>query len=804
MKNVKNSLFAVIVILSLVGCGGGGESDSSKQVPIEIKSAGVFDLYGDGVGVKESAKVVFNANGVKGSPARTYQVNAVSANGCAGESSFSKSPFTISGEKKYEFGFSIPFKSCITDKVTIDYTISFDGGTNKFPYTTYLWNPSYIDTNVYKESGTDPLYKYQWHLKNKGQSKGVAVPATAGEDINIEDVWNTQKITGKGVTIAVVDSGIDMFHPDLKENINMELSHNYRSGNLVGGGSVNNPTPLRYDRITKDPETGGEVTGGYIESPHGTAVAGIIAAKGWNGIGTRGVAPNATLASFNSLEVFKGEARKLFDEKKIPYLFTDDGLTLYRLVDSLDVRNKPNQIDIYNNSWGDNNISLQYDDYGSQKFDDTLKYGVIHGREGKGAIYVKSAGNGGSGDWSNFEQMQTNGYFIVVGSSGANGNASSYSTRGPNVLLNAPGGAAYSKLVRPELHAIVTTDLAGKIRGYDANIPYLSDTSHFRVQGNENYDYTNLMNGTSAAAPIVSGVVALMLEANPSLTWRDVRYILAKSAFRNDANDSSWVKNGAGHWYSTTYGFGRVDAAQAVTMSKNFVSLGGFHKMKSIKSSSYTTSTTSSSAKATIKINEDINIEHVAIRLTLDLNSSTTQYVTQTFNGSGDSTTSAIALTKGKNIFNVSSVFDSNTSIKGTTDVKMIEDKLTATTYTDIATLTTDKPDAVKKVIDIGKKGNYKLKIDSNATSWSIEVQSPIANTLARNVNITLTSPSGTVSTLVSAPNALSENDTYTNTRLSSIQFLDEKSSGEWKVEVKDTNGGVLSLTGLNIEITGR
>jgi hypothetical protein len=109
-------------------------------------------------------------------------------------------------------------------------------------------------------------------------------------------------------------------------------------------------------------------------------------------------------------------------------------------------------------------------------------------------------------------------------------------------------------------------------------------------------DYTNEMNGTSSAAPIVSGVVALMLEANEFLTWRDIKYILAKTArvidndfpfpdVRNELThpdsfftytapyvyDYKWMTNAAGVSFSNWYGFGLVDAEAAVTAASNWV-----------------------------------------------------------------------------------------------------------------------------------------------------------------------------------------------------------------------------------------
>ena len=80
--------------------------------------------------------------------------------------------------------------------------------------------------------------------------------------------------------------------------------------------------------------------------------------------------------------------------------------------------------------------------------------------------------------------------------------------------------------------------------------------------------------GTSFAAPIVSGVVALMLEANPELGWRDVQDILIRTAvtidIAPDSPNDSWVTNAAGLSHSYEYGFGKVDAKAAVILAQNY------------------------------------------------------------------------------------------------------------------------------------------------------------------------------------------------------------------------------------------
>lgn len=108
-----------------------------------------------------------------------------------------------------------------------------------------------------------------------------------------------------------------------------------------------------------------------------------------------------------------------------------------------------------------------------------------------------------------------------------------------------------------------------------------------------NCNYTGQINGTSAAAPSISGVVALMFEANPSLTWQDVGFILAKTARKIDADiatgaratsftaagkldlDLPWQTNSAGFNFQNRYGFGMIDADAAVKLAKAFAAPAG-------------------------------------------------------------------------------------------------------------------------------------------------------------------------------------------------------------------------------------
>ena len=786
---VRTGIISLFASLWLVGCGGGGGGGSSANILEPASTDVTFDRFGNSV----SGTFVFTRTLPAGAT-ETYEIASITANGCDGTATFPEGNFTLSSvTKSKEIDFNLVFgEKCITDKITIAFNRII--GISKLPYSETIKNDDYDASKVTTILGSDPLYTYQWHLKNTGQSVGVITPAISGNDINVEGVWGGN-ITGKGVRVAVIDTGVDMFHPDLKDNIIADSSYNYHTAS-------NNPTPARVVSSSDG--------GGYYDYPHGTAVAGLIAAKGWNGIGTRGVAPDAKLISFNALEIYAGEAAALYAAHEIPNLLSDADLQLHRLNDAL-VRNIET-IDIYSNSWGSSTITLANDYPSTTDFDNQLKYGVVNGRDGNGSIYIKSAGNGRlscsninveSCAMDNFEQMQTNGYFIVVGASGSDGRFAPYSTPGSNLLVNAPGGGVSNYYLKPDEQMIVTTDMVGKARGYDAEIPYETSVAHFNVEGNENYDYTQVMNGTSAAAPIVSGVVALMLEANPSLTWRDIRLILARTAIQNDATNSSWNTNAAGLHFNNNYGFGRIDAQGAVAMARTFSSVGTYIAQR-VFTAETTNDTLSSVGTATnaLTISQTCVIEHAQVTLTLK--NTPTQYVSFSFdNNDTNISQTSMHLFPGNNIVTLNLIGDANES---NTSVSLVDFPAQSTTIPVFSNYTgTDVNSSEQRIVTIPTEGNYAFLVTTNSTGqWTLNIQTPRPDSIVSNRRIALVSPSGTRSILVDAPNGLPQTDEYNQTRLSTVQFMDESCNGSWTLNVEDVNGSSFAIDRWKLEVRGR
>jgi subtilisin-like proprotein convertase family protein len=138
----------------------------------------------------------------------------------------------------------------------------------------------------------------------------------------------------------------------------------------------------------------------------------------------------------------------------------------------------------------------------------------------------------------NFAGYQNTRYAMTVGAVGKDGKHSSYSNGGAALFISAPGG----------------------------DFEYFTNNVVALAGGG----CTDGGAGTSFAAPVVSGVVALMLEANPDLSWRDVLAVLASTSTMIQPDDPSWTTNTAGFHHSYLYGFGLVNASAAVTLGQQW------------------------------------------------------------------------------------------------------------------------------------------------------------------------------------------------------------------------------------------
>ncbi|GAB4386389.1 MAG: hypothetical protein Kow0022_15200 [Phycisphaerales bacterium] len=357
-----------------------------------------------------------------------------------------------------------------------------------------------VDTEDVRESRSlpsDPLVSDQWYLEN----------TTRTGDLNVSAVYDLG-ITGRGVTVGILEAGDDNFqvdHPDLAANWAESLSMA--------------TTPF----WTIDTQE------------HPTNVAGIIAAVADNDIGIAGVAYDAKLARLRN-------GTKLVRARAVQWFY--------------------NSIQIQSNSWGPANPPGLIPAHTEDEFVmDALERATRVGRGGKGVIYLFASGNDGPADRVDYEPLASNRRTIAVGAVDENMDIAGYSQGGTSLFVTAYSGPADPS--PPGIRNITTTAA--------------------------NSDFTADFSGTSAACPMAAGVVALMLQANPSLTYRDVQHILAETSipanFENDGiyvfaggvpgiGNTWWQVNGAFKRHSDEYGFGVIDAEAAVNAALTWTGAG--------------------------------------------------------------------------------------------------------------------------------------------------------------------------------------------------------------------------------------
>ncbi|XP_035752459.1 proprotein convertase subtilisin/kexin type 4 [Egretta garzetta] len=260
------------------------------------------------------------------------------------------------------------------------------------------------------------------------------------------------------------------------------------------------------------------------------------------------------------------------------------------MVEARSLSLRPQHIHIYSASWGPEDDGKTVDGPGvlARK---AFYRGVTKGRGGLGSIFIWASGNGGINyDNCNCDGYANSIYTLAVGSVLAGGQRPRYS-EGCSAILTT----TYSSRTTSEVQ-IVTTDL------------------HHRC--------TDKHTGTSASAPLAAGVIALALEANPALTWRDLQHLVIRASKPAHLQAEDWAVNGVGRKVSHHYGYGLLDAGLLVEMAKAWTgtrpqrrcSVKALHAPRNIGSKLTVSTSVSSCLGRTKRIR---SLEHVQVQLSL-------------------------------------------------------------------------------------------------------------------------------------------------------------------------------------------
>ncbi len=349
----------------------------------------------------------------------------------------------------------------------------------------------------------DPWYDHQWFHEQEN-----------GQHIHSEGAWSVT-MGDPDVIIAVVDTGLDMEHPDFEPH------------RLLPGWNAETGQP--------DPSPGRRAL-----DAHGTQAAGIVAATGNNEEGVIGVCPDCSLMGVRFLDSYTDETQLSLGYAAVQWA-VEQGADVV----SCSWEIGPNYIDIVDMA----------------PLRAAIDYAVTEGRDGRGAVVVVGAGN--SSTEIDSRALANMPGVITVGAVDWTGRWLSYSNTGPSLSVVAPSGAL--DLREPQ---IFTTDISGD-RGVSRggwlyrSAGLVDAIKTDREQPDVTGNYTAYFNGTSAAVPQVAGLAGLMLSLNPDLMHEQVKVLIEATA------DQTAMETDGTEAPFTHVGHGRINAQRAVSAARH-------------------------------------------------------------------------------------------------------------------------------------------------------------------------------------------------------------------------------------------
>ncbi len=361
--------------------------------------------------------------------------------------------------------------------------------TGQFVFTS----PGFFCYNAM--TSPDTYYSDQWNMKNTGQYN------YSGIDINIESAWSITE-GSSNITVAVLDVGVELTHPDL-------------AANIVAG----------YDAIDTTYVSGGAAR--EDNAIHGTAVAGIIGAVKDNGIGISGVSPGCKI-----MPVRVGNYNTDVYEEKVYLPNVTRGFNWAR----------SHSADVINCSFS---FPVQ-----CGLLTTAIHNATTLGRSGKGCVVVVSSGNEGNSTVSYPASLYD---VIAVGATSINGRRKDYYTPDYEAWSSNYGSAL--DVVAPGVF-IPTTDRTSNYGYNNQHLIYPSDYP--------DRNYTKWFYGTSSTAPQVAGIAALILSEYPDLPQEYVRRAIEMGCGKISGYNYSEDGNYPAATWNNEVGYGLVQADNAL------------------------------------------------------------------------------------------------------------------------------------------------------------------------------------------------------------------------------------------------
>lgn len=411
----------------------------------------------------------------------------------------------------------------------------------------------------------DPRFVDQWHLHGGTYfgDKKINFMTRMRQDkayayLNVLPVWK-EGISGKKVVIAVVDDGVNYEHLDIMYKFSPQLSINLAPVTKVVDDAAGiflsrlgidfsdsaNGRGYYSDRAIEAIQTITEYGMPLLNQKHGTAVASIAAASANDGACGTGVAPGALISS---IRVLSGEQHDVVTELQEAIAFT----YLCEAPPLLKNNVRPTYLDredinmIYVISLGpsDTTFNTSIESRSPSPLAKMgMKYCSENGRDGYGSIYVVAAGNGRgkSMQTCDFDKYVSSRYTIGVGAITHTGSVAPYSEGGCSLMLVAPSSSTKKGIVTATNQGAFHYMYKNRMNPAEAlqpirssRISSISPDVYTDSTARKQDACTSNAGGTSAAAPEIAGIVALMMEKNPKLTWKDVQDILIRSCIQID------------------------------------------------------------------------------------------------------------------------------------------------------------------------------------------------------------------------------------------------------------------------------